>query len=98
MQVKLRPEARRDIFDASRFYDCLSEGLGEHFVICIFEDLARLESLAGIHSKHGDYYRILSERFPFMICYDLCEEWIDVIAVLSCRMRPDRIDTKLSQR
>lgn len=63
-----------------------------------FEDLERLESLAGIHSKRGAYYRILSEKFPFIICYDLRDAWIEVVAVLSCRMNPERIDAELSQR
>ncbi len=98
MLVRLRPEARQDIYNASQFYDRQSAGLGDHFVKSIFEDLERLELLAGIHSKRGAYYRILSEKFPFIICYDLREAWIEVIAVLSCRMKPEKIDAELSQR
>ncbi len=98
MQVRIRPEARQDIYDASRFYDRQSQGLGDHFLICIFQDLERLERLAGIHSKRGDYYRILSEKFPFIICYELHENRIDVIAVLNCRMKPETIDAELSMR
>ncbi len=46
MQISLRPEARIDIYDASRFYDRQSDGLGDKFIESIFCDLDRLERLA----------------------------------------------------
>jgi hypothetical protein len=98
MKVKLRPEARQDIYEASLFYDLQSDGLGDHFIKCIFEDLQRLELFAGIHSKRSNYYRILSQKFPFIICYELSDNRIEVIAILSCRMRPERIDSVISRR
>ena len=39
MIVKLRREARLDLFEASRFYDRQGAGLGDYFLKCIFEDL-----------------------------------------------------------
>ncbi len=68
MQISLRPEARIDIYDASRFYDRQSDGLGDKFIESIFCDLDRLERLAGIHSRRGRYFRILSQKFPYKIC------------------------------
>ena len=97
MQIRLRVEARLDIYEASRFYDRQSDGLGDRFIKSIFEDLDRLERLAGVHSKRGRYYRLLSQRFPYMVCYDIQGEEIIVIAVLSCRMRPDSIDVLLEE-
>jgi hypothetical protein len=87
-----------DIYEASRFYDRQSDGLGDKFVESIFEDLQRLEQLAGIHSRRGRYFRILSQKFPYMICYDIQEDEIVVVAVLSCRMRPESIDRTLGER
>jgi len=75
MQIRLRPEARLDIYEASRFYDRQSDGLGDKFVESIFEDMERLSQFAGIHSKLGRYFRILSQKFPFMICYDVNGEF-----------------------
>ena len=98
MQVRLRPESRHDIYHASRFYDQQSPGLGDHFVKCIFEDLQRLEGTAGIHAKHHDYFRIFSEKFPFIICYILSDDVVDVVAVLSCRMKPQTISKELINR
>lgn len=98
MQINLQLEARMDIYEASRFYDRQSDGLGDKFVESIFEDLQRLEQLAGIHSRRGRYFRILSQKFPYMICYDIQEDEIVVVAVLSCRMRPESIDRTLGER
>jgi hypothetical protein len=98
MRIRLRPEARLDIFQASTFFDDRSDGLGDKFVRSIFEDFERLEYAAGIHEKRGRYYRIFSRRFPYMICYDVIGDEILVIAVLSCRLRPDAIDETLDER
>ena len=97
MQIRLRPEARLDIYEASRFYDRQSDGLGDKFVESIFEDMERLSQFAGIHSKLGRYFRILSQKFPFMICYDVNGEEIVVVAVLSCRMLPATINDTLDE-
>jgi plasmid stabilization system protein ParE len=98
MQIRLRPEARLDIYEASRFYDRQSDGLGDKFVESIFGDMEHLSQFAGIHSKLGRYFRILSQKFPFMICYDVSGEEIVVVAVLSCRMLPATINDTLDER
>ncbi len=96
MIVKLLREARLDLFEASRFYDRQSDGLGDYFLKCIFEDLERLESFAGIHERRGKYLRILSKRFPYMICYNIVNETIEVVAILDCRQSPDAIVNRLN--
>jgi plasmid stabilization system protein ParE len=98
IQIRLRPEARLDIYEASRFYDRQSDGLGDKFVESIFEDMERLSQFAGIHSKLGRYFRILSQKFPFMIYYYVNGEEIVVVAVLSCRMLPATINDTLDER
>lgn len=76
MQARLRPEARLDIYEASCFYDRQSDGLGDKFIESIYGDLERLERFAGIHSRRGRYFRIFSQKFPYMICYDIKGEEI----------------------
>jgi len=98
MHINLQLETRMDIYEASRFYDRQSDGLGDKFVESIFDDLERLGQLAGIHSRRGRYFRILSRKFPYMICYDIQGDEIVVVAVLSCRMRPESIDRTLGER
>jgi hypothetical protein len=98
MIVKLLREARIDLFEASRFYDRQSDGLGDYFVKCIFEDLERLETFAGIHESRGNYLRILSKRFPYMICYRIVVDTIHIVAILDCRQSPDAIEKRLNDQ
>ena len=98
MQISLRLEARLDIYEASLFYDRQSQGLGSKFVESIFQDFERLGRTAGIHSRRGRFFRIFSEKFPYVICYDIQGVEIIVVAVLSCRMRPESIDGTLDER
>lgn len=95
MIVRLLLEARLDIFEASRFYDRQKDGLGDYFVSCIFQDIERLERFAGIHERRGNYCRLISERFPFMICYQLASDGIQIVAVLDCRQNPITISRRL---
>ena len=98
MIVKLRREARFDLFEASRFYDRQSAGLGDYFLKCIFEDLERLEAYAGIHERCGNYLRILSNRFPYMICYHIVDETLHIVAILDCRQSHDTIRKRLNDQ
>jgi hypothetical protein len=50
---------------------------------------------AGIHSKAYGYHRMLAERFPFAIYYDVDEQEIRVRAVLDCRRDPKWIRSRL---
>ena len=95
MIVRLLLEARLDILEASRFYDRQNEGLGDYFVRCLIEDFERLERFAGIHERRGNYFRLISERFPFMICYQLTADEFQIVAVLDCRQDPGTIDRRL---
>ena len=97
MIVRLLLEARLDILEASRFYDRQNDGLGDYFVSCLFEDFEKLERFAGIHERRGNYLRLISERFPFMICYQLTEDEIQIVAVLDCRQDPRTIDRRLGK-
>gem|GEM_PF-6924836 len=49
----------RDVIDA----------LADYFLNCLFEDFDRLERFAGIHERRRNYFRLISERFPYLICY-----------------------------
>ena len=97
MIVRLLLEARLDILEASRFYDRQNDGLGDYFVRCLFEDFERLERFAGIHERRGNYFRLISERFPFMICYQLTADEFQIVAVLDCRRDPGTIDRRLGK-
>jgi hypothetical protein len=69
MRVELRVEARHDLVEGAWFYEQQREGLGDYFTDCLFQDLDRLESEAGIHATVFGLHRKLSKRFPFAIYY-----------------------------
>ncbi len=97
MHVELRVEARDDLVEASAFYDAQRDGLGDYFIDCLFSDLEKLESEAGIHEIAYGLHRKLSKRFPFAIYYRVTDPIIDVVAILDCRRDPDAIARRLGR-
>jgi len=95
MRVELRVEARRDLVKGALFYEQQREGLGNYFTDCLFEDLDRLESEAGIHAIVYGLHRKLSKKFPYAIYYKVENPVVDVVAILDCRRDPDAIAESL---
>jgi plasmid stabilization system protein ParE len=95
MRVELRVEARHDLLEGAWFYEQQRERLGDYFTDCLFEDLDRLETEAGIHATVFGLLRKLSKRFPFAIYYRVAESIVDVVAILDCRRDPERIAERL---
>jgi len=97
MRVDLRVEARNDLTDAAAFYEDQRDGLGDHFIDCLFSDLESLESQGGIHEIAYGLHRALSERFPFAIYYRVADSVVDVVAILDCRRDPEAIAQRLGR-
>lgn len=95
MRVELRAEARHDLVQGAWFYEQQREGLGDYFTDCLFGDLERLETEAGIHETVFGLHRKLSKRFPFAIYYRIEESVIDIVAILDCRRDPKAIAARL---
>ncbi len=95
MRVDLRVEARNDLTDAAAFYEDQRDGLGDHFIDCLFSDLESLESQGGIHEIDYGLHRALSERFPFAIYYRVADSVVDVVTILDCRRDPEAIAQRL---
>lgn len=97
MRVELRTEARVDLVDGAEFYDHVSHELGGRFLVCVREDLAQLETTAGIHESYRGFHRSLVKRFPFAIYYLVTSDVVDVVAVLDCRADPKTTDERLGR-
>jgi hypothetical protein len=95
MRVELRVEARHDLVEGAGFYEEQREGFGDYFIDCLFQDLDRIESEAGIRATVFGLHRKLSKRFPFAIYYRSEESVIDVVAILDCLRAPDAITARL---
>ncbi|MFK5923022.1 MAG: type II toxin-antitoxin system RelE/ParE family toxin [Verrucomicrobiota bacterium] len=91
-------EAGEDLDQGKCFYDEQELGVGDYFIDCLLSDIASLENSAGIHTWQHGCLRLLSQRFPFAIYYELEGDTIRVLAVLDMRMKPDTIRELLDER
>jgi hypothetical protein len=71
--------------------------LGGYFLDSLYSDIESLLLYAGIHSQHFGKYRVLSDRFPYAVYYELREDLIMVRAVLDLRRDPSWISQKLNK-
>lgn len=95
MKPRVLPEASQDLLDGFRFYEAKEEGLGSHFLECLFSDIDSLEHSAGMHASVCGRYRMVSRRFPFGIYYRIEGDTVVVDAVLDCRRDPKKIRKRL---
>lgn len=80
-----------------RFYEKQQLGLGGYFLDSLYSDIDSLLLYAGVHSQHFGKYRLLSNRFPYGIYYDLRGDLILARAVLDLHRDPSWISGKLNK-
>ena len=96
MRIRILESARLDLLDGYRFYEVQATGLGQYFLDSLFSDIDSLLITAGVHPVHfGQYYRLLSRRFPFAIYYRIEGQHVLVYAVLDCRRHLSVIRARL---
>ncbi len=97
MKISIQPSALADLRVGFRFYEKQQAGLGGYFLDSLYSDIESLLLYAGIHSQHFGKYRVLSDRFPYAVYYELREDLIMVRAVLDLRRDPSWISQKLNK-
>ena len=97
MKISIQPSAMADLRGGFRFYEKQQTGLGGYFLDSLYSDIDSLLLYAGIHSQHFGKYRLLSDRFPYAIYYEIREKLIMVRAVLDLRRDPLWISRKLNK-
>lgn len=97
MKISIQPSALADLRVGFRFYEKQQTGLGGYFLDSLYSDIESLLLYAGIHSQHFGKYRVLSDRFPYAVYYELREDLIMVRAVLDLRRDPSWISQKLNK-
>lgn len=97
MKIRIVDQAEEDLVDGYNFYEHQAPGLGAYFLDCIYSDVESLLLYAGIHRiVHGNYHRMLSERFPFAIYYTVSGDEIKIHAIIDCRRDPAWIRDRLN--
>lgn len=97
MKIRILDEAEQDLIDGARFYENQEKGLGAYFVDSLLSDIESLYLFAGVHVRHGDYYRLLSKRFPFAVYYTVDTDTVMIWAILACRRDPATTDARLNE-
>ncbi len=94
MKISVQPSALEDLRVGFEFYERQQGGLGGY---SLYSDIDSLLLYAGIHPRHSGKYRLLSDRFPYAVCYELRGELILVRAVLDLRRDPSWISKKMNK-
>lgn len=95
MRIIILRSAIEDLVRGRKFYEKQGEGLGAYFEDSLASDIESLHLFAGIHSMVLGYHRMLSNKFPYAVYYEIFEEQIRVRAILDCRRDPQWIHARL---
>jgi hypothetical protein len=97
VKISIQPSALADLRVGFRFYEKQQVGLGGYFLDSLYSDIDSLLLYAGIHSQHFGKSRLLSDRFPYAVYYELRDDLIMVRAVLDLRRDPAWTSRKLNK-
>ena len=98
MKISVQPSALTDLKRGYRFYDRQQRGLGDYFIDSLYSDIDSLQLYAGIHMVHfGSFHRLLSDRFPYAVYYQIKDEVILIRAVVDMRSDPPKIAEKMQR-
>jgi len=82
-RVLIRAAAEKDLDDAHRWYNNQRPGLGDEFLVSIAEAFTRLEQHPERYRViYKEFRRVLVERFPYRIFYQLRGNDVIVFRVL----------------
>jgi hypothetical protein len=71
MRIRILRSAFKDLAAGRRFCERQDEGLGDYFLDSLFSDIDSLKLYAGIHRQLFGFHRLLSQRFPYAIYYQI---------------------------
>ena len=97
MKISIQPSALADLRIGFQFYEKQQIGLGGYFLDSLYSDIDSLLLYAGMHSRHFGKYRLLSDRFPYAVYYQLRDYIIMVQAVMDFRRDPMWISRQLKK-
>ena len=90
-EIRLRPEAEKDLLDAARWYEEQRQGLGKDLLDEIQAMFSMLAEAPMLHPVvHRNTRRAIIHRFPFGIYYRIEGATILVLAVMHASRNPHR--------
>lgn len=91
-------DAAIDMMDGRDFYEAQQIGIGQYFWDSTIADIESLSTYAGIHQTYSGLSRLLCDRFPYAVYYEVSEAVVYVVAVLPVRRDPAWIRTVVERR
>lgn len=87
--LEITAAAEADLREAIAWYEQARKGLGDDFLLCVDEALARiLRYPLSCQPVKGDVRRLLIHRFPYGIFFRIRDNRISVTAVFHSRRQP----------
>ena len=97
MRIEIAVSAADDIAEGYLFYETQDLGLGYYFEVCMMSHISSLQIYAGIHEVHFEkYHRMITNRFPYAIYYQVEGEIVRVYAVIDTRRSTQWINERLN--
>lgn len=88
--MRYLPRARDDVLAAVEFYEAEAPGLGADFLAMLRHAIDVVSSTPEIGSRYAaGTRRIILQRFPFSLIYEITPDQLLVVAVAHHRRRPD---------
>lgn len=90
MKYSFHPDAKRELIEATSYYEECQEGLGLEFAKEVYATVQRISRFPSAWSKLSKHTRrCLTNRFPFGVIYQVAKKEILIIAVMQLNREPD---------
>ena len=88
-RLVVQPEAEADLDEAYLWYEKQRRGLGRELIECVEAVFERIRETPELHPVvHRNVRHTLVKRFPYVVCYVLEEDQVDVVAVFHGHRNP----------
>lgn len=95
VEIRVRPRARRDLEEATQWYEAQRTGLGSDFLDEVEPAFGKIsENPFAYPEVHRETRRALIQRFPFGIFYLVTKQAVTVISVMHSSRDPRRWMTR----
>ena len=89
--MRLKLQARSELYDIIRWYDKKHQGLGQEFLLCVEDSIAKIQRNPKAYSEMDPgVRRILIRRFPYGIYYIIGRDGIVILSIWGTRQKPKR--------
>lgn len=95
LRVVVRPDAKRDIREARKWYRKISPLLADDFVAAVGEAInSATERPAAYQLVHRSFRRVILRRFPYSLFYDVMGDRLVIVAVLHQARDPELLEER----